>query len=409
MSHSPALVLFDDRRAQDWMPFALTRPVGELLLGALTLRERAERVFGLTCSGHLTADHLLTLDEPDCAPVLDRGVIPGDRGVLFLSSRAVPAWNTTRPDFDAGPRLIAIDGEPCGWYAPAGSEFPPAEFFDDPGVFQSDLPVHPLDGRIFEWPWQLITENAEQINRDIAALFKGIASADPGPGVHVLGSEALILGEGAVIEPGVVVDLRDGPVWVDAGARVTAFTRLAGPSYIGRNTNLLGGPFTSVSIGPMCKVHGEMEASVVLGYSNKAHDGFIGHAYIGRWVNLGALTTNSDLKNNYGSIRIWTPTGEADTGTRKLGCLLGDHVKTAIGTLLNTGTVVGAGSNLFGTRPPSKYHPPFCWGTDVPHGEYALEKFLETAEIVMSRRDVKLSAGQRALLEAAWKLGRGRA
>jgi UDP-N-acetylglucosamine diphosphorylase/glucosamine-1-phosphate N-acetyltransferase len=154
-----------------------------------------------------------------------------------------------------------------------------------------------------------------------------------------------------------------------------------------------------VSIGPVCKVHGEVEETVVLGYSNKAHDGFLGHAYLGMWVNLGALTTNSDLKNNYGDVRVWTPGGETDTGSRKVGCFLGDHVKTAIGTMINTGTVVEAGANIFGGMPP-KYVPPFSWGD--PGGEYDIDRFLETAAIVLGRRDVELGGGQRALLREAF-------
>ena len=201
------------------------------------------------------------------------------------------------------------------------------------------------------------------------------------------------------IAPGVVLDTRHGPIRLDDGVVVEPFTRLVGPAYVGHDTILLGGPFDAISIGPVCKVHGEVEESVILGYSNKAHDGFLGHAYLGMWVNLGALTTNSDLKNNYGDVRLWTPAGEADTGSRKIGCFLGDHVKTAIGTLLNTGTVVEAGSNIFGGMPP-KYVPPFSWG--APDSVYDIDRFLETAAIVLGRRDVVLTDSQRDLLQAAF-------
>ena len=141
---------------------------------------------------------------------------------------------------------------------------------------------------------------------------------------------------------------------------------------------------------------------MLLGYVNKAHDGYIGHALVGRWVNLGALTTNSDLKNNYGTISVWTPDGDVDTGQIKVGCFLGDHVKTGIGTLLNTGTVVGSGSNIFGGAMPPVAVPPFSWGSGSNLTEYRLDKFLETAERVMARRDVALTPGVRAVLEAAW-------
>ncbi|HEX2167878.1 MAG TPA: hypothetical protein VHG09_11660, partial [Longimicrobiales bacterium] len=139
---------------------------------------------------------------------------------------------------------------------------------------------------------------------------------------------------------------------------------------------------------------------------NKAHDGFLGHAYLGRWVNLGALTTNSDLKNNYGTIRMWTPEGDVDTGMIKLGCLLGDHVKTGIGALINTGTVIGAGSNLYGTEMPPKYVTPFSWGSGSELVEYNVEKFLAVTDTVMGRRKLSLSDSMRDVLAQAWRIGR---
>jgi UDP-N-acetylglucosamine diphosphorylase/glucosamine-1-phosphate N-acetyltransferase len=420
-----ALVLFDDRSARDWMPFALTRPLGELRFGAFTLRERAERVFGLPCIGHLAAKHLLGFDEPGAPPVLELASLPADRDLLFLSSRAVPAWGDPPLERTGHPAALEIGGECCGWYAPAGTGLPPAAFFLDPASSGGGEP-EPLTGTdigaadaagaavlrrqglLLERPWQLIVQNGAQLTRDILALFPNQPRPELAPGVQLLGDAPLIVDQSATIEPGVLLDLRGGPIWIDAGAEVAAFTRLAGPAYIGRKTKILGGSLAEVSIGPVCRIHGEVESSVVLGYSNKAHDGFLGHAYLGCWVNLGAMTTNSDLKNNYGPVRVWTPAGEVDTGERKLGCLLGDHVKTAIGTLLNTGTVVGAGANLFGGKLPPHYVPPFSWGIGPDAGEYELERFLATAAIVMSRREVTLTTEQRALLEAAWRLGRGR-
>jgi hypothetical protein len=146
-----------------------------------------------------------------------------------------------------------------------------------------------------------------------------------------------------------------------------------------------------------------VESTVILGYTNKAHDGFLGHAYLGRWVNLGALTTNSDLKNNYGMVRAGGPEGSRETGLTKAGCLLGDHVKTGIGTFLNTGTVVGAGSNLFGGRMPPRWVPPFSWGSGEDLSEYHIEKFLEVAVRVMDRRSVRLTQATASLLRRAWE------
>lgn len=406
---TPTLVLFDDRVAREWMPFVLTRPAGELLYGTCTLRARAERAFGLPCAGHLSAPHLASFDEPDAPSVLDAARLPRDRDLILLSSRAVPMWNVppTLPESGrSGP--IVLGDEICGYVVAAGSQLPPPEFFDEPMAVRSDEePALSLEGEIIERPWHLVAGNADRIAADIEALFPG--HRDPVPsGVHVLGDAPLVLGEGVEIEPGVVIDLRGGPVWLDRGVRISAHTRLAGPAYVGPDSQLLGGPYEAVSLGPVCRTRGEIEASIILGYSNKAHEGFLGHSYLGRWVNLGALTTNSDLKNTYGAIRMWTPGGMMDTGETKLGCFLGDHVKTAIGTLLNTGTVIGAGTNVFGERMPANYVPPFTWGTGDAPDVYGLEKFLETAEKVMRRRQVELTDSQRALLRSAWHLGTGR-
>jgi hypothetical protein len=140
-----------------------------------------------------------------------------------------------------------------------------------------------------------------------------------------------------------------------------------------------------------------MSNSIVLGYSNKGHEGFVGHSYLGRWVNLGAGTTTSNLKNTYGPISLWTPAGIRETGLQFLGTMFGDHAKTGIGTLLTTGTVLGAGANVFGSHMPPKTVPPFAWGEGEPYGTHRLDKFLATAKVMMERRQMALSP--RAMLQ----------
>jgi UDP-N-acetylglucosamine diphosphorylase/glucosamine-1-phosphate N-acetyltransferase len=213
----------------------------------------------------------------------------------------------------------------------------------------------------------------------------------------------LSLESNVIVEPGSVFDVSSGSIRLSDGVVVRSHTRLQGPAYVGPGSTILGGSLSEVSIGPVCKVRGEVESSVILGYSNKAHDGFIGHAYLGRWVNLGAFTTNSDLKNNYGSVRVPTASGSRDTGLMKVGCFFGDHVKTGIGTLLNTGTVVGAGSNIYGGRMPPTYVPPFSWGTGEELTEFRLDKFLEVAGRAMGRRGVEISDGLEGMLRRAWE------
>jgi len=390
-------VLYDDARARSWHPLTLTRPAGELLFGGFTFRERAEAALGVRCIGHCGTAHLRGFDEFGCAPVLEPEAIPRAEARLFLNSRFVPDW-TARFVTPGSARAIVCAGRVAGWFAPAGTAAPAIEALESNEAGDGlELP-----GAFIEEMWDLIDPGGAQLTADLAH-GAGVPSASLSGHVHRVGPPSdLRAAPDVVFEPGVVIDVTEGPVVLDSGVRVRAFTRLAGPLKVGRETTLLGGSVSGSSIGPQCKVRGEVEASVLLGYSNKAHDGFIGHAYAGRWVNLGALTTNSDLKNNYRPVRIWTPAGERDTGRLKVGCFLGDHVKTAIGTLLNTGTVVGPGANLFGAATPPKYVPPFAWGgTGEPR--YDLARFLETAATAMARRGVVLSDGMRGVLETAWR------
>jgi len=386
------LVLFDDRAARDWRPFSLTRPAGELLFGTATLRARAEHALDAVCVGHIAAPGLRSFDEPWAPAVLDPDALDTADSCVFLLSRFAPEPGSL-PD---RPALLVSHGRVVGCAIAPGDPAPEAAFFLDPDDHAPDLPTHELEGTLIERVWDLMAGNADRVRRDLEDAEHAAIPHD----VHHLGTGPVSVGTDVQIAPGVVLDTRHGPIRLDDGVVIEPFTRLVGPAYIGHGTTLLGGPFDAVSIGPVCKVHGEVEESVILGYSNKAHDGFLGHAYLGMWVNLGALTTNSDLKNNYGDVRLWTPSGETATGSRKIGCFLGDHVKTAIGTMLNTGTVVEAGSNIFGGMPP-RYVPPFSWG--APDAVYDIERFLDTAAIVLGRRDVSLTDAQRDLLRAAFR------
>lgn len=399
------IIDFDDRVARDWEPFALTRPVGELLFGALTLRERHEHVFRARCVGHVTSETLAGFEE-DGAP----GVIPlpdRRRGTprLYLLSRFVPDFHTALETRGGGGPVMLDSGAVVGWYDPEGDHPPDPEFILDPAA-GNPSPAAIAHGELLDRVWQLVSRNPARTGTDIETLKSDARAPVLPDGTYQWGKHTLFIDETATVEPGCAFVTTDGPIWIDRRAHVRAFTRLAGPAYIGPDSTLIGGSVQAVSLGPVCRVGGELAESVCLGYMNKQHDGHIGHAYLGRWVNLGAETTNSDLKNNYGTVRMWTPAGEVDTGEVKLGSLLGDHVKTGIGLLLNTGTVIGAGSSVYGTSMPPTFIPPFSWGTGDQLGEYRLDKFLECAEMAMSRRQVRLSPSMREMLGAAWHRGR---
>jgi len=395
-----ALFLFDDRQARNWTPFALTRPAGELMFGCLLLRERAEKFWRTACAGQLVEPALAGFEEDGAPPVVTSAGIDIDEPRILFSSRAVPVLGTA-PEVE-GPTTLIMDGHVVGWVLPAGSELPEGVSVLEPETSDAGLPTVELPGRVLETPWELMEDNGDQICSDATHVFPESLSTLSG-GVHVSGAEKISLGREVHVEAGVHLDVTHGPIRLEDGVRISAFTRVAGPVFIGRGTQILGGAIGNVSIGPICHVRGEVQHSVLLGYSNKAHDGYIGHSYLGRWVNLGALTTNSDLKNNYGTVRVTTRDGPVDTGCIKVGCFLGDHVKTGIGTLLPTGCVVGAGSNIFGGGMCPVSVPPFSWGGGEAPAEYDIDRFLETAGRAMSRRDVVLTVGGRTVLSEAWR------
>jgi UDP-N-acetylglucosamine diphosphorylase / glucose-1-phosphate thymidylyltransferase / UDP-N-acetylgalactosamine diphosphorylase / glucosamine-1-phosphate N-acetyltransferase / galactosamine-1-phosphate N-acetyltransferase len=400
----PRLFLFDDQHARRWAPFTLTRPAGELLFGCMSLRERAEQVFRLPCSGHLSRTALVGFDEPGASPGVSLSEV-GTEGVrILLLSRA--ALDFQAIELPSGSARIVVDGEVVGWVLPDGTDLPDEAALRDPAAWASEgaLTVD-LRGQLLRRPWDLIAHNDARLTDDFVHFWSDDSSPD---GVIRIGDHELSLGEGASIEAGVHLDLRDGPIRLEEGARVEGPARLTGPLFVGKHSTILGGTVGTSSIGPSCLVRGEVAHSVLLGFVNKAHDGHIGHAIVGRWVNLGAFTTNSDLKNNYRPVRVWTPDGEEDSGLLKVGCFLGDHVKTGIGTTLNTGSVIGAGSNVYGGAMPPSVVPPFSWGAGSDFRDHRLEKFLDTAARAMARRDQRLTGGVIAILRTAWEATAGR-
>ena len=401
-----ALILFDDERARAWTPFTLTRPAGELLFGCQSLRDRAERFWGSACTGHIADPGLQRFMEPGAAPVVSHEVLSsasesggGTTRVLF-SSRAVPEFAPAPPTDE--PAVLVMQDEIVGWILPPGTDPPDENDVLDPSSSAMSFPKIELPGRLLVDVWDLMSGNGEQVCSDVINLFPESRFTLP-KGVHVSGSERVSLGDHVHLEAGVHLDATNGPIRLSDGARASAFTRLAGPAFIGSGAQLLGGSLEGVTIGPACRIRGEVSSTVVLGYSNKAHDGYLGHAYVGKWVNFGALTTNSDLKNNYGTVRVHTSDGPIDTGLLKVGCFLGDHVKLGIGTLLPTGCVVGVGSNLFGGLMVPQRVPPFSWGAGESLEEYDIERFLDTAELAMSRREISLDESGRTLLREVWE------
>ena len=405
-----ALYLYDDAHARTFEPFALTRPVSELMAGVMIVRERWERATGQKAAGFIGAPHLANFDEKN-AP----RSVPADAevpaGSLIANSRFVPALGA-----DLNSAAGGVEGSVAYHCAEdvcavvIGEGVRASDFAD--GALQlralaTDAGVSACTGRWLADVWDPIGQLPLQLTADIPSLASTLslsAVAD----ATVLGNNAVYCETGAHIEPFVVLDASAGPILIRRGATISSFTRIVGPCYIGENATVVGDAIRSCSIGETCKVRGEISNSIMLGYSNKGHTGFVGHSYLGRWVNLGAVSTTSNLKNTYGTVQMWTPDGMRDTGNQFLGTLFGDHVKTGIGTMLTTGTVIGAGANVFGGHIGSKFVPPFAWGDGEPYGTFDLEKFIEVAERMMARRHVELSENAKQQLADAFYKSRGR-
>ena len=389
------LLLCHDDLSLRWTPFVETRPVGELLYGTLLLRERAERALGVASTGYVGAAHLEGFDEPGAPPHVQH-VNDGEEDRILLSVRA--ALDGPPQELPSQPATLYVEGQVAGWIVPAGAGAPSPERIS--GLQPGDGARLDLPGRLLERPWHLMAGNPERIAADVARHARH-NDAFQLTDVHVVGDRAVLLGDHAVVEPGVVLDTRAGPIWLDRNARIEGPARVSGPFYLGPDSIVLGGAVGTSSIGPACVIRGEVVNSVILGYSNKRHDGHLGHAVLGRWVNLGADTSNSDLKNTYSSVRVRLPEGDVDTGLLKCGAFLGDHVRTGIGTLLNTGTVIGAATSIHGQAMPLASVPPFSWGEGDKLVEHRLERFLRTAAAAADRRGVQLSSGIRQVLTRA--------
>lgn len=389
------LILYDDATARNFEPFALTRPVSELRAGVVLIRQRWETALGTAAAGFIGPAHLDDFEEAGAPGAYSEAELPA--GTVVANARALPPLEALREGKAAAwtinGRLAALRltrAIPASALRTAGAEL---DSLVDPITKRVEL-----IGRWLDAPWDLVRYLPEILTEDILRLGPTLQTANP-KDATVLRGHPVFAELGATIEPHVLLDASAGPILVRRGSHIRGFTRIMGPCAIGPNTIVLGDRVAASSIGDDCRVHGEVSNTIFIGQANKAHNGFIGHCVLGRWVNLGASTVNSNLKNTYGNVSMWTPHGAQDTGMQFLGALLGDHSKTGIGTRLTTGSVIGAGANVVYDGLAPKTVAPFAWGP----GEqvYDLERFLQVVERVLARRNVTLGERARRQLKAA--------
>jgi UDP-N-acetylglucosamine diphosphorylase/glucosamine-1-phosphate N-acetyltransferase len=369
----------------EWAPFAGVRPIAELRAGIWRIRERWEAAVGYDATA-LLGDHAAGFVEADEPSVRSPGTIEGPAlvGAAWFAPTGVPLT------LGAGVRRLVHGEETVGWVVP------PGDHWRGPHENGSALAI---DGVSLRGTYDLLTALEQLLPADCTDFFAAPHKGIP-DGSIVLGDPRHVIILGATVEPAVVFDVRHGAVIVDQGAEVRSGTRLEGPLYLGPGTRALGGFLRASVFGPECRVHGEVSTSVFQGFANKSHDGFVGHSVIGQWVNLGAGTTTSNLKNTYGPVRLEVDGARIETGRLNIGSLIGDHAKTAIGSMLGTGTVICSGANVFGVSVP-KYVPPFAWGCGGSE-RMTEDGFLRVAERVMARRNVAFSPGRRESLRLAY-------
>lgn len=401
-SASTHLVLFEDETANNFLPLTWTRPVWGLRCGIWTLGQAIEEAYGKQAKALFVRDFLVdVIKERTNLPVNDWNIVDHPKieptnHYLLLNGRLLGTSEL--------PKQIPLEGDACRFVTSDGvllGARVPAHLFAQGWGGIHALPAQEVDWPLLKWPWELLEHNSNRLARQASqGWLLGNAYERELTGVHLLHSEHIFIHPTAQVMPGVVLDATDGPIVIDEQAQVMPNAVIQGPTYVGYKSRVKIGAkiYHGTTIGPICKVGGEVEETILQGYSNKQHDGFLGHAYIGEWCNFGADTNNSDLKNNYSTVSMWVNGSYRDSGSMFVGLFMGDHSKTGINSTLNTGTVVGVSCNIFGGGLPPRYVPSFSWGSGTTWQTYRADKALETAKRVMARRNVPLSEAERELL-----------
>lgn len=385
------LILFDTDARHHLLPLTATRPVGELRVGMLTLREKWERRLGGRCS-YITQEYLqerfpIAIEEENL--ILNAGVLPTTElcklieqigpGEALLDNGELIAARLNEQQIEAlieDEQLSELHGIPL----PEGFEL---------------LAINRL--------WDIVRLNDRAMRDDFELLVKGRKSQPLSDSNRLIGPEdQLFIEEGVELEA-CTINTKTGPVYIAKNTIVMEGGLLRGPIYLGVECIVKMGAkiYGPTAAGPGCRLGGELKNVVMIANSNKSHDGYLGDAVLGEWCNLGADTNNSNLKNNYSEVRLWDYTSERfeRSGMQFMGLVMGDHAKCGINTMLNTGTVIGVFANVFGSGYQKNFIPDFAWGgPDSPHRTYKFSDACETAALVMARRNVEFTEYDKAIL-----------
>jgi UDP-N-acetylglucosamine diphosphorylase / glucose-1-phosphate thymidylyltransferase / UDP-N-acetylgalactosamine diphosphorylase / glucosamine-1-phosphate N-acetyltransferase / galactosamine-1-phosphate N-acetyltransferase len=403
------ICIFEDEQYLNFEPLIYSRPVYDLFCGMSTLKEKIIRAFPkekitLKCRNYL--EPFVKAENPKCK------VNQFDNDdYLFINGRIIAPSNLknilkVKPNeekvFVSKGVIVAakISAKRIKEFSLDKSEIISTQLISNFPSVQVDIPFA-------NYLWDLVYQNGKEIQNDFKFYTKGKTSAKRKyAGVNFVNKKNIFISKNVDIKPGVVLDASTGPIFIEKNATIFPNAVIQGPFYIGESSRIKSCAtiYPNVSIGKVCKVGGEVEDTIVHPYTNKQHSGFLGHSYLGSWINIGADTNNSDLQNNYGTIKVQVNGKHIDSGKQFVGLMMGDHSKTAINTMFNTGTVVGFSSNVFGAGFPPKYFPSFGWGGNESMKEYKLVKAVETAKAVFARRDKDFNKDDEEMFETIFNL-----
>lgn len=379
------VILFDDESRQDLLPLTFTRPVAEIRIGILSISEKWKKLWKANVSYQTQA--YLSAKYPK--QLFAKGDNFFVNGKLIADAKFVEKVKKLK----AG-KGLKQNGELLAFNAGAG----------DTDLKKALAAAEEYAGEVFciRHVWEIFSKNGAAIAMDFELLTKGKKSKVLPKSNTVIGKRSQIFLEAGAKVEAAILNTTSGPIYIGEDAEVMEGSVIRGPFVLGEHSTLklstkIYGPTT---IGPHCKVGGEVNNSVIFGLTNKAHDGFLGNSVLGEWCNLGADTNNSNLKNNYAVVKLFNYKNNKteSTGLQFCGLIMGDHSKSGINTMFNTGTVVGIGANIFGGGFPPTHIPSFSWGGAEGFEEYKLEKFYETAARVFDRRGLKLDETERKIL-----------
>ncbi len=375
-------ILFDGTVRNALLPFTYTRPVADIRVGILTIREKWETHLGGTTTT-ITEDYLsekYPMVELEENVMINASFLPNAELTAMIQN-----LKANQAIF-AGDEIIAFH---------ATDEQDEVDFDTYEVIFYED------DCLRIENTWDIFSKNAAAIQADFDLITSDRTSQPIPATVNVIAPENVFIEEGAILNF-CTLNASFGPIYIGKNAEIMEGSVVRGALAMCENSvlKLATKIYGATTLGPHCKVGGEVNNSVLMGYSNKGHDGFLGNSVLGEWCNIGADSNNSNLKNNYAPVRLWSYETEnfAKTGLQFCGLMMGDHSKCGINTMFNTGTVVGVNANIFGSGFPRNFVPSYSWGGASGFTTYLTSKAFEVAKVVMSRRNIEFTAQDEAIL-----------